>query len=57
MGRKSKRKQQRKAVQQINLPPLNKPKGDIETLTYLGYGEHNLLRSPDIPCDRPEPQL
>jgi hypothetical protein len=57
MGRKSKLKKQRKTANDSKLPPLNKPRGDIETLTHLGYGEHNRLRSPDIPADRPEPQV
>lgn len=58
MGRKSKLKKQRKAESQ-NSPTTTSPspKGDIETLNQLGYGEHNRLRSPEIPEDRPEPQL
>lgn len=60
MGRQAKRKKQR---QQTSPQPdssqaqVRTPKGDIETLNQLGYGEHNRLRSPEIPADRPEPQL
>ena len=61
MGRKSKLKKQRKAqkaaAKESGLPPLPSPKDDIETLNHLGYGEHNQLRSPDVPFERPEPQL
>ncbi|AFY40438.1 hypothetical protein Lepto7376_4330 [[Leptolyngbya] sp. PCC 7376] len=61
MGRKSKLKKQRKAKKsaekEAGLPPLPEKKGDIETLNWLGYGKHNQLRSPDVPVDRPEPQL
>lgn len=61
MGRKSKLKKQRKAAQNtakdLGLPPLPQKKGDIETLNQLGYSDHNLLRSPDVPFERPEPQL
>ncbi len=61
MGRKSKLKKQRKeqqaAAKELGLPPVPKQKGDIETLNQLGYSDHNLLRSPDVPFDRPEPQL
>lgn len=61
MGRQAKLKQQRKLQ-----PPQPTPEsttaqpqalGDVERMTYLGYGEHNRLRSPDIPEDRPEPRL
>lgn len=59
MGRKSKLKQQRK--QTATNPDLQSTpqtsKGDIEVMTHLGYGDHNLRRSPDLPDDRPEPQL
>ncbi|WP_158227951.1 hypothetical protein [Synechococcus sp. BDU 130192] len=58
MGRKSKLKKQRKAIaQNLSTAKSPSPKGDIETLNRLGYGEHNRLRSPEIPADRPEPQL
>ncbi|WP_168191149.1 hypothetical protein [Picosynechococcus sp. PCC 11901] len=58
MGRKSKLKKQRKAIaQNPSTAKSPSPKGDIETLNQLGYGEHNRLRSPEIPADRPEPQL
>ena len=61
MGRKSKLKKQRKAeaaaTKAAGLPPLPNDKGDIETLNRLGYNDQNLLRSPDVPFERPEPQL
>ena len=61
MGRKSKLKKQRKAeknaANDLGLPSLPDKKGDIETLNQMGYSDHNLLRSPDVPFDRPEPQL
>ncbi|WP_157072206.1 hypothetical protein [Picosynechococcus sp. PCC 73109] len=58
MGRKSKLKKQRKVIaQNPSTATSSSPKGDIETLNQLGYGEHNRLRSPEIPADRPEPQL
>ncbi|OKH11876.1 hypothetical protein [[Limnothrix rosea] IAM M-220] len=61
MGRKSKLKKQRKAQQaaakDLGLPPVTKKKGDIETLNQLGYSDHNHLRSPEVPFERPEPQL
>ena len=55
MGRKSKLKKQRKAVAKES--DISLPRGDIERLNQLGYGEHNQLRSPEIPFDRPEPKL
>jgi hypothetical protein len=59
MGRKSKLKKQRKAdANNVNSSQAQKqPKGDIERMTHLGFGEHNRLRSPEVPVDRPEPQL
>ncbi|MEB3225749.1 MAG: hypothetical protein VKJ86_08080 [Synechococcus sp.] len=58
MGRQAKLKKQRKTgVTKKITPQAATPKGDIETLTHLGYGDHNHLRSPEIPEDRPEPQL
>lgn len=58
MGRKSKLKKQRKLAGENPAPqPQKMPKGDIEVLNHLGYGEHNRLRSPELPRDRPEPQL
>lgn len=58
MGRKSKLKKQRKlAVENPTSQPQKMPQGDIEVLNHLGYGEHNRLRSPELPHDRPEPQL
>lgn len=61
MGRKSKLKKQRKAKQAASeasgMQSLPEKKGDIETLNQLGYSDHNLLRSPDVPFERPEPQL
>lgn len=61
MGRKSKLKQQRKAKKTVakkaGLSPLPKRNEDIETLNRLGYNDHNQLRSPEIPFEKPEPQL
>lgn len=58
MGRKSKLKKQRKAANPADSSQGQKqPKGDIERMTHLGFGEHNRLRSPEVPVDRPEPQL
>ncbi|MBV5257919.1 hypothetical protein FLX56_05730 [Synechococcus moorigangaii CMS01] len=59
MGRQAKLKKQRKVTDQASPTVGEKrfPRGDIETMTQLGYGEHNRLRSPEIPEDRPEPQL
>lgn len=59
MGRKSKLKKQRKAEANTadNSQAKKQPKGDIERMTHLGFGEHNRLRSPEVPVDRPEPQL
>ena len=58
MGRKSKLKKQRKEANSADPSQGKKqPKGDIERMTHLGFGEHNRLRSPEVPVDRPEPQL
>ncbi|BAW97591.1 hypothetical protein NIES970_25450 [[Synechococcus] sp. NIES-970] len=58
MGRQSKLKQQRKTTAELSTSSQSQSqKGDIETLTQLGYGQHNQLRSPEIPEDRPEPQV
>lgn len=51
MGRKSKLKKQRKS-QQANLT-TDKPKEQqednfVQIMTHQGYGDHNMLRSPEI---------